>query len=426
MKVASARGIRGTVSLPGDKSISHRAALFAAIADGTTVIENYSSSADCRATLGCLTALGVGVEHAGSRVVIKGVGPGGLCPPAGPLDCGNSGTTMRLLAGILAGQAFESVLTGDESLSRRPMERMITPLEAMGAEISSNNGHAPLSVRGKAPLNAITYEMPVASAQVKSCVLLAGLFADGRTTVMEPVGTRDHTERLLEWFGGDISIHGREISVSAAAPLTARDVSVPGDISSAAFYMIAAACFEGSEVAIDKVGLNPTRTAVLGVLEEAGVAIGVSDRLLQCNEPAGSIRIRGGIGSVGRPVAISGGRTAALIDELPVLAVLGTRLAAGLEVRDAAELRVKESDRIAAIEEDLRRMGADIEAYEDGFRVGRSDLRGSRVDAFGDHRIAMAMAVAGLIADGETEILGAECVDVSFPGFFDVLRSVVI
>ncbi|HEX8188599.1 MAG TPA: 3-phosphoshikimate 1-carboxyvinyltransferase, partial [Pyrinomonadaceae bacterium] len=401
---------------------------------------NFSSSADCSSTLEALRGLGVGVERDGSVVVINGAGVGGGPPrfsaPAGPLDCGNSGTTMRLLAGILAAQPFASVLTGDESLSRRPMRRVMEPLELMGARLSAEDGHAPLRVEGRRPLRAIRYEMPVASAQVKSCVLLAGLGAEGRTEVVEPSAqTRDHTERMLRWFGVEVGTKGLPgeggrvvVSVEGGSRLTARDLTVPGDISSAAFPVAAAALLPGSGLELEGVGLNPTRAAVLDALRGLGVELSVEGERENSNEPTGLIRVRGGGGlnpTTRGANVIRGPLIAQLIDELPVLAVVGTAVEGGLEIRDARELRVKESDRISASVTNLRAMGAQVEEFEDGLRVeGPARLRGARLQSYGDHRIAMAFAVAGLAAEGETEIEGAEeCVGVSFPEFFPLLES---
>jgi len=422
--------------------VSHRAALLAALAEGRTRIENFASSADCASTLGTLRGLGVEVERDGSVVFITGAGADGgprFSPPSAPLDCGNSGTTMRLLAGLLAAQPFASVLVGDESLSRRPMLRVTRPLETMGARLSTTDGHAPLRVEGRRPLGAIRYEMAVASAQVKSCLLLAGLGAEGRTEVIEPLTqSRDHTERMLRWFGVDVGMRelsgeGEEggrvvVSVEGGSRLKARDLVVPGDISSAAFPVVGALMLPGSELELTGVGLNPTRTAVLDALRALGAALEISDAREQSNEPAGDIRVRGE-GRLAPAFAganvIRGASVPQLIDELPVLAVLGTRVEGGLEIREARELRVKESDRISATVQNLRAMGAEVEEFEDGLRVGGPvGLRGARVQSFGDHRIAMAFAVAALTAEGETEVEGAEeCVPVSFPEFFPLLES---
>ena len=441
MLIKPARRLRGRLRVPGDKSVSHRAAMLASLAEGRTLIDNFSSSADCASTLEALRGLGVRIERDGSVVTVEGAGtPGGeprFRQPSAPLDCGNSGTTMRLLAGLLAAQPFSSVLTGDESLSGRPMRRVIEPLELMGARVKSTEGHAPLRVEGRRPLNAIRYEMPVASAQVKSCVLLAGLGAEGHAEVVEPLAqTRDHTERMLRWFG--VRVETRElsdeagrvaVSLEGGSRLMARDLTVPGDISSAAFPLAAAALLRGSELELEGVGLNPTRAAVLKAFRALGVTLEVAGARERSNEPTGDIRVSsvGGLAPVVPGAnAIRGSTIAQLIDELPVLAVVGTGVEGGLEIRNACELRVKESDRIAATVENLRAMGASVEEFEDGLRVeGPVRLRGARLRSFGDHRIAMAFAVAALSAEGETEIEGAEeCVAVSFPEFFTLLESV--
>ena len=429
MKIRAAQTVRGKVSLPGDKSISHRAAIFSALAAGTTRITNYASSEDCRSTVDCLAALGVTAEFSGSTLTVGGVGKNGLAASASPLDCGNSGTTMRLMAGVLAGQPFRSTLVGDASLQKRPMRRVADPLEQMGAAIASTDGRAPLTIDGKQPLASIEYRLPVASAQIKSCILLAGLNARGRTTVIEPVPTRDHTERMLRWFGVDVTREerpdGAAISVSGDAELAARDLNIPSDISSAAFLIAAAAGLAGSELEIANVGLNPTRTAVLEAFRGLGARIEIADMTDSSNEPAGTIRVTGGLSDNGRGVlGLSGATIANLIDEVPILAVLGSQSAAGIEIREAGELRHKESDRIKAVADNLRRMNADVEEFPDGLRVGRSDLKGAVIDSCGDHRIAMAFAIAALFAEGETEIEGASASAVSFPDFFEVLGSI--
>jgi 3-phosphoshikimate 1-carboxyvinyltransferase len=435
------------LSVPGDKSVSHRAAILAALARGRTTITNYSSSADCASTLEALRGLGVSVEREGSTVRVEGSGvdkdAAVLRPSSSPLDCGNSGTTMRLLAGVLASQPFTSVLVGDESLSRRPMRRVVEPLELMGARLSTEDGHAPLRIEGRRPLTAIEYTTPVASAQVKSCVLLAGLGAEGCTRVRESEATRDHTERMLRWFGVPVAC-GVERGTEGAADyffaeiegpsnLVARDVEVPGDISSAAFLLAAAALLEGSELHVEGVGLNATRARVIETLRSFGADVREVDSGERCNETVGDVSVRG----VGRLASsrvysraganvLRGSAVPALIDELPLLAVVGSQAEGGLEIRDARELRVKESDRISAVVENLRAMGALVEEFDDGLRVeGRAALRGARLRSFGDHRIAMAFAVAALVAEGETYIEGAqECVAVSFPEFFTLLESV--
>lgn len=431
MKISRASSVSGTIKLPGDKSISHRAAMIAAMAVGETTIDNVATSADCSSTLACLQTLGVKIRRDGNTVAVSGVGKTGFAPPSVPLDCGNSGTTMRLLAGLLAGLDFESVLIGDESLQKRPMKRVMEPLGKMGAVIFSDEGKAPLTITGKQPLQAIEYQPSVASAQIKSCVLLAGLNSDGTTTVIEPVQTRDHTERMLKWFGVDVDIDknetGTKISVSGDAALVARDLVVPSDISSAAFFMVAAACLEGSDITMENVGLNPSRRAVFDVLKDLGARVEIIGASEECNEPVAIIRVKGGIShsDTHESPILRGEIIANLIDEIPILAILGTQLAGGLEIRDAAELRVKESDRISAVVYNLKRMGANIIEFSDGLKVERSELNGAVIDSFGDHRIAMAFAIAGILADGETEIIDARCADISFPGFFETLAAVV-
>ncbi len=401
--------------------------MFAAIAEGTSRMSNFASSADCASTIECLRDLGVRIDRDGSSVTVHGVGKTGLSAPSGPLDCGNSGTTMRLISGILAGQPFESTLTGDESLSGRPMKRIIGPLTEMGSTIKATDGHAPLTVSGANPLKPLRFEMPVASAQLKSCVLLAGLNAFGETSVIEPVTTRDHTERMLRGFGVDVREvvgDGKTVTVSGDARLTATDIQVPSDVSSAAFFLVAASCLPGSLIKMPGVGLNPTRTGIIDVLRRFGASIETADEIVSGGEPIGTLIVSGG-GKLGAENnRVDGAIVANLIDEVPILAVFGTQTETGIEIRDAGELRIKESDRIAAVAENLRRMGADVEEFEDGLRVGSSHLRGAVIDTFHDHRIAMAFAIAGLFAEGETEIRGAECVAVSFPEFFDVLSSV--
>jgi 3-phosphoshikimate 1-carboxyvinyltransferase len=454
MRIRPARCVRGTVRVPGDKSVSHRAAIFAALARGNAQsrITNFSTSADCASTLDCLAGLGVRVRRDGTTVEIEGTGLRLPHAPDAPLDCGNSGTTMRLLAGVLAGQNFSSTLTGDDSLRSRPMRRVIEPLELMGARIKSNDGRAPLDVHGRRALTPIEYASPVASAQVKSCVLLAGLNAEGRTTVVERHGaTRDHTERMLGWFGVEVLTHHvmlsepshgdtkgddahdvvrtSAVSVVGGQQLHARDVEVPGDISSAVFFMVAAALVAGSELRLEGVGLNPTRAQVIDTLSALGVDVSVENVTERCNEPVGRVVVRGSRRlAPQQPGAnlLRGDVIAGLIDELPILAVAGTQVEGGLVIRDAGELRLKETDRVRAVCENLRAMGAEVEEFADGLAVrGRTLLRGARVNAYGDHRIAMAFSVAALVAEGETEIEGAECVSISFPEFFNLLESVV-
>ncbi|MDE3136720.1 MAG: 3-phosphoshikimate 1-carboxyvinyltransferase [Acidobacteriota bacterium] len=420
-KIAPGGALRGETALPGDKSISHRYALLAALAGGKSEIENYASAADCASTLSCLDALGVNLHLDGARVTIRGAGLHGFRPPATPLDAGNSGTTLRLLAGIFAGQPFESVITGDDSLRRRPMRRIIDPLTRMGATIASEEGgFPPLRIRG-GRLEAIRYEMPIPSAQVKSCVLLAGLHAGGSTSVVEPVATRDHTELALAEFGAHIAATAGMATISGGSELSARSLQVPGDLSSAVFLMGAALLLPGSELRLTGVGLNPTRTAVLDFLVAMGAPICISGRRTLAGEPRGEIEVRYGPLSGG---VVSGAMSARMIDELPMLAALGPFTERGITILDARELRVKETDRIAALVENLRRMGAKAESLSDGITVAGREagpLRAAEIDPHGDHRIAMAMAVAALAAEGETTIHEAECAAVSFPAFFDTL-----
>ncbi len=441
MKIKPANYLQGNIKLPGDKSISHRAALFSALATGETKIENFASSEDCRSTLNCLKDLGVEILRENSTVFIKGVGKNGFSKPEKELDCGNSGTTVRLISGILAGQAFDSTLFGDESLSKRPMKRVIEPLSQMNAKIESNENLLPMKIHGRNPLKAITYKMPVASAQVKSCILLAGFNADGITKVRSPKSkvqsatSRNHTELMLKYLGASIEekfietdegfIH--EVAIDGNSKLIAKDLNVPSDISSAAFFLVGAACLENSELLLQNVGLNPTRAAVIEVLQKFGAAIEILDKREANGELVGNLRVigKGSFTPNAGSNIISGEIIANLIDEIPILAVFGTQLEGGLEIRNAEELRVKESDRIAATVENLRRMNADVEEFADGLRVGKSNLKGAKIDSFGDHRIAMAFAVAALLATGETEIINPECAAVSFPEFFACLAEVV-
>jgi 3-phosphoshikimate 1-carboxyvinyltransferase len=431
MKITPARRINGRVQIPGDKSISHRAAIFAALATGTSRITNFSPSQDCAATISCLQNLGVSIQTQGSTVTIKGAGESGLRAPNAPLDCGNSGSTMRILAGVLAGQDFTSTLTGDGSLSSRPMQRIIEPLQLMGAVVESENGKPPLKIKGTTLIKPIRYELPVASAQVKSCVLLAGLNAKGRTEVFEREETRDHTERMLNWFGVTLE-KGADGTISLEGPqsFAARDLNVAGDISSAAFLIAAAAMLPNSQLKVEDVGINPSRTMFVSMLRSLGVKIEVSDEREEANEPVGTIRVKGNlIGDAPSAVdstLVRGNLIAQLIDELPLLAVVGAQLPGGIEIRDAAELRRKESDRISTTVTNLRAMGAEVEEFEDGLKVqGRAQLNGAQLDSYGDHRIAMAFAVAALTASGQSEISGAEAVGVSFPEFFTMLESLV-
>jgi len=419
--IKPARNVIGSIRLPGDKSISHRYAMLAALAEGTTRLRNFSSGADCASTLGCLRALGVPVTNSNGEIAITG-GPHAFHAPSTPLDCGNSGSTMRMLSGILAGQRFSSELIGDASLSRRPMRRIIEPLSRMGAEISSEDGHAPLRIRG-GKLRGIEYKPPVASAQVKSSVLFAGLFGEGETTIEEPVRTRDHGELALSAFGAQIDQQRNRVTIKGGQRLKPIEASVPGDISSAAFFLCAAALFSDSNLVIDSLLLNPTRAVLLDVLMELGARV----RMLQVEEQHGELvgTIALEAGSL-NGIKLAGWRSASLIDEIPVLAAIAPYTKDGLVVREARELRVKESDRIAAVARNLRAMGAKVGEHEDGLTVpGGQQLHGAEIDSEHDHRIAMAFSIAALRASGETLIHGADAARISFPEFFEMLEGVV-
>jgi 3-phosphoshikimate 1-carboxyvinyltransferase len=417
--VSPAKAIDGIITLPGDKSISHRYAMLAAIAQGPSTIVNYSTGADCQSTLGTVAALGARVERRNGTVVIEG---GALLQPAADLDAGNSGSTIRMLSGILAAQPFTTRIGGDESLSRRPMGRVIEPLTQMGASIDAREGrYPPLVIHGR-PLHSIDYTLPVPSAQVKSCVLLAGLFAQGDTVVREPVRTRDHTEIALKEFGAEIQSQKRVITLAGGARLNGRELTVPGDLSSAAFFIAAALLLPQANLVIHGVGLNPTRSALLDFLVSMGASIKVLDLHQTGGELVGDLRVRASKLTGG---VIEGALTAALIDEIPALAVLGASTEGGLTVRDASELRVKETDRIATLESNFRRMGVEIHTDPGGFNVpGRQKFHAAEIDSAGDHRIAMAFAVAALAADAPCAIQGAEAAGVSFPEFFSTLRQV--
>ena len=423
--VRPARNIRGSVQLPGDKSISHRYAMLAGIAEGSSRLENYSTGADCASTLACMRTLGVTWDRKPEQNVIEVQGRGlNLSAPTQPLDCGNSGSTIRMLSGIVAGQPFTSEMIGDESLSRRPMERVIKPLTAMGAIIESQQGKPPLRITG-GRLRAIDYKMPVASAQVKTCVLFAGLFADGETRVEESIRTRDHGEVALRAFGVQLQRKslgaGSEIRIRGGQRLRGIEARVPGDLSSAAFFLCAAGLFPESALTVPNLLMNPTRARLLDILMQMGVRISVTQLEEINGELVGSLQVEGGKLS---GATIAGADSAALIDEIPVLAAIAPFTEKGIDVRDAKELRVKESDRIASVATNLRKMGAEVAEREDGFRIpGCQSLQGAELDSFSDHRIAMAFAIAALKADGETLIHGAESAAISYPAFFQTLDA---
>src|SRR5215213_763048 len=427
MKLSPARRISGRLQLPGDKSISHRAALIAALASGRSEIANFSTARDCASTVECLRNLGVSIDQTNQHLIVAGTGK--LVAPRDPLDCGNSGSTLRILTGVLAGLDLTAELVGDESLSSRPMRRIIEPLELMGAKIESTSGKAPLKVHGSASLTPIIYKLPVASAQVKSAILFAGLNATGRTTVIETSPSRDHTERLFNGFGVPVETDDLSVSIEGPVRLSGGAITIPGDVSSAAYFIAAAMLLPGSELTIERVGLNPTRAAFLDVLSSWGAEISVTDVESERNEPFGTIKVRGGINRTAseQQRTLSGSMIPALIDELPLLAVVGSQIEGGIQIRDARELRLKESDRLATTVKNLLAMGAEVEEFEDGLAVsGPTKLRGTLVDSHLDHRIAMAFSVAALFATGETQIAGSECVAISFPEFFSLLDSLAV
>jgi 3-phosphoshikimate 1-carboxyvinyltransferase len=420
--VRPARAVRGVVRIPGDKSISHRYAMLAAIAEGTSRFHNFSAARDCASTLDCVAKLGCEWKRLEDETIeVCGVRRR-LNAPAGMLDCGNSGSTMRMLSGILAGQTFATELCGDESLSRRPMARIMKPLTEMGARIEARDGgRPPLKIRG-GTLKAIHYRPEVTSAQVKSCVLFAGLFAEGETVVEEPIRTRDHGEIALRAFGAEVEQKGNASRIVGGQQLHAIEAHVPGDLSSAAFFLCAAALFPESHITLPGILMNPTRARLLDILIQMGLKISVGHLEEHEGELIGTIEARGAVWKGG---VIAGADAAALIDEIPVLAAVAPYSESGLEVRDAKELRVKESDRIAAVAANLRKMGAEVEERPDGMRIpGGQHLHGAELDSFGDHRIAMAFAVAALRADGETTIHGADAAGVSYPRFFEELETV--
>ncbi len=424
--IAPARRLRGRLTVPGDKSIAHRYALLAALAEGRSTLTHFAPGADCRSTLACLRGLGVEVEEgADGTVTLLGRGFGQLRSPAGPLDAGNSGTTMRLLAGVLAGHPFSATLIGDASLSRRPMRRVIAPLEQMGARIDATDGHPPITIHG-ARLSPMAYRPETPSAQVKSAVLLAGLHTDGTTSVTEPAATRDHTERALAAFGGHATVDGLTVSVAGGQRLQGQTLRVPGDFSSAAFWLVAAAAFPGSRIDVEDVGLNPTRTALLGVLERFGARVHVEVTATAAGEPRGTVTVEGDrMGTLDiAPEEVPG-----LIDELPAIAALAAH-GGQVTVRGAAELRVKESDRIAALVAGFRALGIEADERPDGFVIagpaaGSTRPSGGRADACGDHRMAMAFAIAALAAEQPSTIDGSDVVAISYPGFFETLGRLV-
>jgi 3-phosphoshikimate 1-carboxyvinyltransferase len=421
--VRPARGFRGSLMLPGDKSISHRYAMLAGFAEGTSRLTNFSTGADPHSSLGCMKAMGAGVSTEGNVISVTGTA-GVLRQPVGDLDCGNSGSTMRMLAGLVAAQEGVYRFVGDESLTVRPMQRIRGPLEEMGARIELTEGHAPMVVRG-GKLTGISFEAPIASAQVKTAVLFAGLQAEGTTSITEKVRTRDHSEHALRAFGVELERVGERLYIAGGQRLSAIEATVPGDMSSAAFFLCAALLFEDSNLVLDSLGMNPTRATLLDVIAAMGGVIKVLDVAETHGEMAGTIQVNRGRTLKGMEIA--GELAAQLIDELPVLAAIAPYTDGGIKIRDAKELRVKESDRIALVVKNLRAMGAEVVEHEDGMDIpGGQKLRGGVIDAGGDHRIAMAFAIAALRAEGETEIVGAEAASISFPEFFDYLEEMAV
>jgi 3-phosphoshikimate 1-carboxyvinyltransferase len=425
-QISPARGLHGVVSVPGDKSVSHRYAMLTAIARGDSEIYNYSTGADCQSTLDCLRALGIEHEYKeadGRRIlVVHGKGLRGLSAAAGQLDAGNSGSTIRMLSGLLAAQPFCTSISGDSSLVKRPMRRILQPLEQMGARIEATGGQfPPLTIEG-APLKGIDYQLQIPSAQVKSCLLFAGLYANGETIVREPIVTRDHSEIALKELGADIETEPRVIRVRGGSELSAKALVVPGDLSSAAFFLVAALIVPDSDIILANVGLNPTRTALLDVLHSMGASIKILNVEQVNGELIGSLQIRT---SRIQGATIEGAATAAVIDEIPILSILGAISEQGLTVRDAGELRVKETDRIESVSENLRRMGATVRTTETSIEIpGRQELHAAELDSFGDHRIAMAFSIAALAADGISTIREADAASVSFPEFYTTIRQI--
>jgi 3-phosphoshikimate 1-carboxyvinyltransferase len=418
-----AKRFKGEFSPTPDKSISHRAVIFSSLSQGTSVIKNFLRAEDPLSTIKAFRALGVEIDQSGKDILIRGKGIHGLKEPKDVIDCGNSGTTIRMLSGVLAGNPFFSVLSGDASLRSRPMGRVITPLSRMGAEISgrANNKYPPLAIKGKR-LQAMHYALPVASAQVKSAIILAGLYADGVTEIIEPAQSRDHTERMLPSFGAEIKANGLHITIEGGAEMQGRESYVPGDFSSAAFFIVGALLIRDSDVTIKGVGINPTRTGLLNALKTMGAGIEVHNIREVSGEPVADIHCSGG-GEL-HAVTLTKEDIPSLIDEFPILCVAATQADGITSIRGAEELRVKESDRIKSMATELRKMGAEIEEFEDGISIrGKSVLKGGDIESYGDHRIAMAMSIAGLIAEGTTTIRGISSVNISFPGFFDIVRK---
>ena len=419
----SKNNINGTFTVPGDKSISHRSVMLSSLAEGTSHISGFLTGEDCLSTVSCFKKMGVEIEIDGTNVTVHGKGLNGLTKPTETLDVGNSGTTLRLMTGILSAQKFESHITGDSSIQKRPMDRVNAPLSLMGASIKGCGGeklYAPLTVEGK-NLKAIEYTLPVASAQVKSAIILAGLYADGETTIIEPEATRDHTEIMLNYLGADIKKDGNKITVKPVKELYAKDITVPGDISSAAYFMAAGAVCPSSDVTITNVGINPTRTGIITVLENMGADISILNERTVCGEKVADINVKT---SKLKGTVVEGDIIPKLIDEIPVIAVIACFADGKTVIKDAQELKVKESNRIKTVVGELKKFGADIEETDDGMIInGGKTLKGAVIESHNDHRIAMSMAIAALMAEGETTIKNSECVDISFPNYFDILNN---
>lgn len=422
VRIRPVRCLKGESTLPGDKSISHRAIMLASLARGRTSVSGISKGEDVLKTAHAFQSMGIEIQGLGSEnITIQGKGLRGLSQPRDIIDCGNSGTTMRLLSGILAAQNFSSIITGDESLKKRPMDRVVEPLERMGARIEGK--FAPLKIEGRR-LKAISYQIPISSAQVKSCILLAGLYAQGKTEVTEPAKSRDHTERMLEYLGADIEVKDLTASIAGGKELIAQPINIPGDISSASFFMIGTILLPGSHIRLSGVGLNPTRIGVIDILKRMGAEIEIENLREKNDEPRGDIIVRG---SRLKGITIGGEIIPRVIDELPILAIAATQSSGKTVIKDAQELRVKETDRVRALSINLSKMGVEVEEREDGLVIqGPCQLKGARVDSFGDHRMAMALAIAGLIARGETVVSDADCIKTSFPEFEEILNRLKV
>lgn len=424
MRIKPIKKLEGTITVPGDKSISHRGVMLGSLAEGTTIVRDFLPAADCLSTISCFRQLGIHITQDGKDVIVQGKGLRGLSQPKSTLDVGNSGTTFRLMSGILSAQAFNATLTGDASIQKRPMDRIVKPLGLMGAQLDGkdNGKFAPIHIQGQ-PLKGITYESPVASAQVKSSILLAGLYASGETTVIEPHKSRDHTERMLAYFGHSLRIEGNKVTTEPCKELYAKEVIVPGDISSAAYFLVAGSIAPNSEILIKNAGINPTRTGILDVLEAMGADIEYMNKRSISGEPVADLLVKS---STLKATIIDGEIIPRLIDEIPIIAVAACFAEGKTIIKDAAELKVKESNRIATVVSELSKMGAEVEETEDGMIItGTGYLKGAEVESYHDHRIAMSLAIAGLVADSETTINNSDSVRISYPQFHDDLNVLI-